>query len=366
MNNKESKTMNIRLIFYFAVLLMIPMVPSNSFALGTLSNTHIANTATAKYTVGTQNLTSTSTATDLVVDRKVIFTVSEVGGTYSTATAGMTNAALTFTVKNDSNAPLDFLLNFSHRTGGADPPPLNGTDTFDATGIKFFLDSNGNGVFDPSVDTTQVTFLDGIAPDAIVTVFVVGDIPSSQVDGAISSGTLQATAAEGSVAGTQGATLTATTGGNTTGMDTVFADLAGLASGDIARDGKHSALDGYKVVMPTVAVMKAFSVIDDPVNGTSMPLAIPGATVEYCINVQNNGSVSATSITVEDIIEAGTTFKSGSIVTGATATNGVCTGGTAQADGTLFSGGNKVTITISSLGAGASTAFRFRVTINAQ
>ena len=365
-NKKDSRTMNIRRsVIYLAVLLMIPMGALNAYALGTLANTMIANTATAKYTVGTQNLTASSTPTTLVVDRKVIFTVSEVGGTYGTSTAGMTNSALTFTVKNDSNATLDFPLNFSHRTGGTDPPPLGGTDTFDATNIKFFRDSNGNGVFDPLVDTTQVTFLDGIAPDTIVTVFVVGDIPSNRVDGDISSGTLRATAAEGGAAGTQGATLSATIGGNTNSMDTVFADLAGADPADTARDGEHSALDGYKVVMPTVAVMKTFSVIDDPVNGTSTPLAIPGATVEYCIEVRNNGSTSATNIVVEDIIQTGTTFKRGSIVTGATATNGVCTGGTAQADTGLISG-STVTITIPSLGAVASTAFRFRVTINAQ
>ena len=84
----------------------------------------------------------------------------------------------------------------------------------------------------------------------------------------------------------------------------MFNEAAGTETGDVVRDGKHSARDSYTVSAPTLAVSKISWVIDDPINGTTNPKMIPGATVGYCITVTNTGSAAADSVTVTDILTA--------------------------------------------------------------
>ena len=53
------------------------------------------------------------------------------------------------------------------------------------------------------------------------------------------------------------------------------------------------------------AADKTSRIIDDPVNGTTNPKAIPGATIEYCIVVSNaSGAATGTNIDVNDELPA--------------------------------------------------------------
>ena len=67
-------------------------------------------------------------------------------------------------------------------------------------------------------------------------------------------------------------------------------------------------------------VVKSSSVLTDPINGSTSPKAIPGAEVQYTIQVINNGIgvADADSIVITDVVPANTTMyvdTAGSAVT---------------------------------------------------
>lgn len=329
-----------------------------AFASGTTAGSTITNTATVSYQVGGVTQNSTTASDTLTVDRKINLTVAEVGTTTTSVTPGQTSAVTTFTVTNTSNATLDFALTAVQPVGGA--AAHGGTDSFDVTNVRIYVDTNANGVFDVGTDT-QVTYLDELAADASRTVFVVSDVPLGLANGAVAGVTLTATGREGGAAATQGAALTQTAGANTAGMDTVFADTAGAT--DASRDAAFSARDDYTVLTATLSVVKSSAIISDPVNGTTNPKMIPGAVIQYCIAVTNAaGGADATSVAVSDPLPSQVTYDS----TYGIKLNGTVVTGTCQTDGTA--GGsfasNTVSGTIASLPAGSTKTVLFRATIN--
>jgi uncharacterized repeat protein (TIGR01451 family) len=370
----------------FAVTGLISLVTAQgAYAAGTVAGGTIANVATVDYQVG--NVPQTQVSSNSVtfrVDRKINMTVAEVGGAPTSSAPGSSGQVTLFTVTNNSNTTLDFRLTGA-QDDGAPPSPFTGTDNFDVIGVQVFVDSNANGVYEPALDTA--TFIDELAPDAVRNVFVVASVPLARVNGDRSGVSLTATAAgaasnvaaeNGTVptVGTLAADSTQTAGADSaTNVDTVFADVAGRV--EAARSGSHSAYDQYFVASATITVTKTATVISDPFNLTTNPKAIPGATIEYCIQVANTGGASATSVQVTDAMPANTTFVAGSLFAGGTVTGGVCNAdGTAEddnntgADETDPNGANfdtgttTVTATIPSVAASATTTARFRVTIN--
>lgn len=329
-----------------------------AFAAGTTAGSTITNSVTVAFQVGGVSQTGTSASDTLTVDRKVNLTVAEVGTTTTTVSPGAASQVTTFTVTNSSNAVLDFALTATQQSGGAGAH--SNTDSFDVTNVKIYRDANANGTFDSATDTL-VTYLDEVAADATTTLFVVADVPLSLTTGSVAAVTLTATGREGGASGSQGAALVQTTGGNTSGMDTVFADGAGAT--DSARDAAFSAKDDYTIFAAALSATKTSRVVSDPVNLTSNPKMIPGATIEYCIAISNAaGSATATTVTVNDPLPANITYDS----TFGIKTNGTVASGTCQADGTgtgTFAS-NTVTGTLSSVAAGETKTVLFRATIN--
>jgi uncharacterized repeat protein (TIGR01451 family) len=263
----------------------------------------------------------------------------------------------TFTVTNTSNAVLDFALAVAQPTTGTGAH--GGTDTFDTTNVKIYVDTNGNGTYDAGTDL-QVTYLDELAADASKTVFVVADIPAVQVNGDVAGVTLAATAKAGGTAAAQGGALSETTGANTAAMDTVFADAAGATDG--ARDAAFSARDDYTVLGALLSVIKSSTIISDPINGTTNPKFIPGAVIQYCIAVINgSGGASATSVAISDPLPSTVTYVASSIKLNGTVASGVC-----QTDGTAggaFATGT-VSGTLASVPTGTTKTLVFQATIN--
>ena len=251
---------------------------SPALAAGTTAGATITNTVTVNYTVGGAAQTAKTAADAFIVDRKVNLMVAEVGTTTTSVAPGESAAVTTFTVTNNSNAALDFALAVAQQTGGAGAHA--NTDTFDASTVTIYLDSNNDGVYTAGTDAA-VAYLDELAADATKTVFVVASIPLNQTTGAVAAVTLTATGREGGTAGSVGAALVQTAGANTASMDTVFADLAGAT--DAARDAAHSAKDDFTVSAAALTVLKTSKIISDPFNNTTNPKPIPGATIEYCI-----------------------------------------------------------------------------------
>ena len=330
-----------------------------AFAAGTTAGTTITNTATVDFQVGGVSQVQQSTSNNFVVDRKINLLVEEVGTVTTNVVPGQANAVTTFQLTNSSNEVLDFALTATQIAGGT--AAHGGTDTFNANNVRIYRDNTVTGTVGSwDAGDTLVTYIDELVTDTAIRLFVVADIPTGLANNAVAGVTLRATAREGATPGTQGGAITETTGANTAGKDTVFADIAGVA-GDIARDASHSDDDDYTVQTATLAVTKTSRVISDPFNNTSNPKLIPGAVVEYCIAVANTGSADATSVLINDPVPGQLTFNAGTILL-----NGTVTGGTCNADGAA--GGSyaapNVSGTIATVAAGATRTLVFRATVN--
>jgi uncharacterized repeat protein (TIGR01451 family) len=350
-------TRTMRLFASASLLAVAAFAASPASAAGTTAGATITNTVTVDFKVGGVSQTQQSASDSFTVDRKVNLTVAEVGSTTTSVSPGQAAAVTAFTVTNASNATLDFALAVSQPSGGT--AAHGGTDNFNVSNIKLYVDTNSNGAYDAG--DTLVTYLDQITADTIVTVFVVTDVPLGRATNDVADVRLTATAAEATASGSLGATVVQTSGANTSGMDTVFADTN--ASGNVAGDGAAFADDDYTILAAALTATKTSTIISDPVNGTTNPKMIPGAVVEYCIAVANAaGSATATNINISDTLPTATTYLSAFGIK----VNGTVTGATCNADGTAggtFASG-VVSGTLSDIAAASASTLVFRVTIN--
>lgn len=117
-------------------------------------------------------------------------------------------------------------------------------------------------------------------------------------------------------------------------------------------------------------IAKTSSIVGDPVNGTTNPKAIPGATMRYCLLVTNGGSATATAIYVADPLPATTSFVPGSLRSGMS-----CAGATTVEDDNATGAdesdpfgaaiaGTTVSASTAALGPGSAFATVFDVTVN--
>jgi uncharacterized repeat protein (TIGR01451 family) len=332
-----------------------------AFAAGTTAGTTITNTATVDYQVGGVAQGQQSASNNFTVDRKINLLVEEVADLTTTVVPGQANAVTTFELTNLSNETLDFALTATQIAGGT--ASHGGTDSFDADNVRIYRDNTASGTIGSwdAGDTLITNYIDELVVDTAIRLFVVADIPAGLANNAVAGVTLRATAREGGTIGAQGAAITETTGANTAGKDTVFADVTAGVAGDAARDGSHSDNDDYTVQTATLAVTKTSRVISDPVNATTNPKLIPGAVIEYCVAVANSGSAAATSVVITDPVPGQLTFNAGSILLGGTVTGGTCdfngaTGGSYAAP--------NVSGTIASIAAGTASTLVFRATVN--
>jgi hypothetical protein len=303
-----------------AVALILGFATSGVHAAGTASGTSISNQATLNYSVGGVGQTAinsddpsvggTSDPTTFVVDNKVNLTVAEVSGSATSVAPGASAQVTQFTVTNNGNTTQDFLLSTSQPVGGT---LFTFTDNFNTTACTIHPDTNNNGLDDDATATT----IDNLAADGSRNVWVHCDIPAGQANNDFSIVALTAEARDA----TTGGALTQTVGGNTSGVDIVFADTAG--TDDAARDAKSSARDGYRVQSAILSVSKTVSIICDPFNSTTNPKNIPGAVVRWTIVVSNSVSsgASATLSTISDALNGNLTFDP-DLITGGGGTAG--------------------------------------------
>jgi hypothetical protein len=333
-----------------------------ALAAGTQAGTTITNTVTVNYKVGGTSQTAQTASNAVTVDRKVNIAMTTAAATTSVA-PGSTAQVTAFTLTNTSNDTLDFILGVTQQSGGS--AQHGGTDVFDSTNVKIYLDNNANGSVDGG--DTLITYLDEIAPDTTKNILVVSDIPIAQTNGQVAGIVLSAQAAAGGSAGSQGTAISATSGANTTGVDNVLADTAGAT--DAANDGKYSIKGDYTVSAPVLTITKVSKLISDPINLTTNPKAIPGATIEYCIVVANAaGGATATNLGISDTLPSTIAYSSGyGIFINGTAT-GSAPNYTCNADGSAGgsynSGTTTVTGSLNDLAAGSTATVRFRATIN--
>ncbi|HBG04141.1 MAG: hypothetical protein A2075_01160 [Geobacteraceae bacterium GWC2_58_44] len=270
----------------------------------TPAGTEITNEATLAYKVGGfVQPTSTSTQTKFNVDRKVNFNVTNVPASFIDVLPGSTDQALKFTVTNQGNDTQDFDLTVAQLTGGT---VFGATDNIDAAGVRLYLD-NGSvaGSFDSGdTDITAGHLLDEVAQDATVTVFIVGNFPTPQINANVAGLTLAATALHGHGAGAGAVIDGAVTDINGTvpgnAIFTVFADTG--------RDNSELVAGAFRITAPVLTVNKLSRVIWDPVNFNATPRSIPGSYVQYEITIANAGTAlaSANLTTIQDLLNGNT------------------------------------------------------------
>lgn len=345
---------------------------------GTAANSSISNTASVSYNVGGIAQTPVTSAADVfTVDRKIDLVVTTQDSAAVSVSPGQTNAVTRFTVTNNSNATIDFLLAATQQAGGT--AKFTGNDTADVNNVRIYVETNGTAGW--QAGDTLASSLAAVASGDAVTVYVVSDAPLTLTQGQIATMILTATAASGATAvggtpagtaGTGGTALAQTPAGTANGkttMETVFADAQAEAqTGDGLKDGKHAARSDYIVAAPSLSIAKYSRVISDPFSGAASPRAIPGAVVEYCIVVSNAaGAATADAVTVSDVIPTQVTYLASSIyLNGAfNGTDGCAgTGGTAGTDGANWNAGTTtVSNNFGSVAAGVSRTLRFQATI---
>ena len=328
---------------------------SPASAAGTTQGTWITNNVSVAYQVGgvAQN---PATATDkFLVDRKVVLAVADLGATTTTVSPGQTAAVTGFTITNSSNDSMNFKLTLTQQVGGASAH--GGTDDFNVTAPALYVDTNGNGVYDPGVDQPVAgSTISGVAADTSVTVFVVSNIPLGLNTNDVADVRLAAAAVDGT--GTQ---YTTTAGGDTPGVVATVCAEQNTADGNVKNDCADWADNDYTVLAAALTATKTDTVVSDPIDGTTNPKRIPGAVVQYCIAVTNAaGGAAASNVSISDTLPAQTTFVANSIKVNATVSGGTCTGGSA---GGSFAGG-VVSGTLGNIAAGSSSGLSFQVTIN--
>lgn len=119
-----------------------------------------------------------------------------------------------------------------------------------------------------------------------------------------------------------------------------------------------------------LSLTKVSSVISNPINLTSNPKAIPGATISYCILANNAGSGTATNLGFSDLLPANITYVPGSIRSG----TACATAATVEDDDASDAGevdgitasfaGTTLSATAARMGPTASYAITFQATIN--
>jgi len=294
------------------------LLGQQALAAGTLAGTIVSNQAIVDYDVNGADQTDivstaagsppgTGDATTFRVDNKVDFSLVTLDTALQTTGLNDTDVPTLFRLTNEGNSVQDFRLtpdNLPDTT--ADPFAGPNPDNIDMAALVAYVD-DGDGIWEPGGDDSDL-FVDELAPDATVDIWVAGTGPAAGATGDVAVVDLDATVRAGGTAGTEGAAVSQDAGDldDPDAVQTVFAD--GIASGPGLGDGVETAQSGYQISTAALAITKSVAVISDPFNDTTNPKAIPGAILEYTITVVNSGTQDADDIVITDAIDALLTF----------------------------------------------------------
>jgi uncharacterized repeat protein (TIGR01451 family) len=314
-----------------SVVLLAALASSGAQAAGTIAGTDITNIATASYDSGGTPVDIQSNAVVIKVDELLdVTTVSSDPGDVST-TNGATNVVSTFRITNTGNGSEQFRLT---------PNVTSGGDDFNPTLSQVVLDTNGNGLYDPGVDTIYVAGNNDptLAPDQSATVFVLTNVPVNQVNG--DRAQVQLTAA-------------AVTGTGAPG--TTFAN-AGQGGGNavVGSTGADADASGFLAVQAASITLAKSATVSDPFGGTT---SVPGSIITYTLlaTISGNGSLSNVSIT--DPIPTGSTYVAGSMTLQAVAVTDA-----ADTDEGNFNG-SRISVSLGNVAAGQTRTVTFRVRV---
>lgn len=348
------------------IALISVMVPAAVWALGTTAGTGITNSVSVNYTIGGVPGSAIVSSATFTVGMRVNGTVTRQNAAFVDVAGGATGAYLTFLVTNTTNTSLDFGL--VSQTASTNPFTGTASDFAAPPALTAYVDSNGNSVYDSGVDTATFS---AISSDASVTVFLVGNIPAGELNGAIQAYSLTAVA-RGAGTGGGAATNLAEGAGTYNSVDVVFGDAGnGTVTGDAARDARISDRSAFRITALTVN--KTAAVYWDPFNLFATPRAIPGAILTYTVTISNPGAANATSVSISDALGAlpvtfATQFDDGvdscgageGIVVDNLCYTNAADGGTPDAN----EAGGTISVSGMTVNAGATTVIKYQVTVN--
>ena len=283
-------------------------------ALGTDAGVTVSNQATVAYTVNTEAQTpiesdpagnSTPGAgnpTEFLVDRRVDFTITEIGGLHTEVSPGDAQAFTEFQLTNNGNAIMDFDLNLVDLTSG--DAAVHGELDTDDTMTNFQIRvANGDGAAGVPDYATDLDFVDELGEEGVVVIYVFADAGALLPNDAYDNFTLNATAADdANAAATPGvldALLTESPGADDpTLIESVFANASGADGSGNATEGDD---DGFHVNSAELVITKIATVISDPFGSGK---ALPDAVIEYTVTIDNSaGNAIAENVVLTDTIQ---------------------------------------------------------------
>jgi hypothetical protein len=308
----QTRQQNIGRAAIVATALMFS-VANNAMADGTLSGTSVGNIATINYSVDgtaqpevgsteTGNTSGPGTETTFLVGTTINLTLTETNTTFTSVAAGSVQQATSFTLTNLGNDTQGYTLQAANSALAA----FTQSDAFDVTTFAYYIDVNSDGLLD--VSDTLITSVNSLAPDISIDLLVTATIPVSEADSTQSTISLTAVTTTNNTTNVVVETAGAY---DSTVVQIVFSDpsttATGTDPGQVEGDASAVALSAYRVLTAALTVSKTTAVYSDPANGTTAPKAIPGAIITYTITIVNNGSGTATGISITDIVNEITT-----------------------------------------------------------
>lgn len=299
---------------------------------GTPAGTSIDNVATATWDGpgGTQAVTSN--VVRLRVDELLGVVVASGEAGPVAANNGDMSRPHRFQITNAGNGPETFALSSMSAIGG---------DDFDPALVSIVIDANGNGAYDPGVDTVHAPGANGpiLQPDQSLSVFILANMPGTAANGA--RGTIRLTATAMTGTGPAGTTFA---GAGQGGGDAVVGTTTARAQGDGL----------YALASVGVTFVKS-AVVADPFGGTR---AVPGSIISYALRADLAGSGTLTNLRLTDTIPAGTTYQPGSITL-----DGAAFTDASDGDAGAFAN-NAIAVVLPTAAAGASHVITFKVRID--
>lgn len=324
-------------VFGFALCAAVTTITAPSaFAAGTLAGTDIENIAEATYDTPSGPVTIQSNTVVIKVDELLDVTVDWSDPGDVTTSPGATGNVLTYQVTNTGNGSEAFALTVNTTNGG---------DDFDPSLTQIVLDTNGNGVYDPGVDTVYVPGTNDpvLAPDQSIRIFVITSTPVGVTDGNRADVSLTAVARTGS-----GAPGTSFAGAGQGGGNAV-----------VGSTGADASDNGFLAVQAASITLVKSATIADPFGGNR---PVPGAIITYSIIANVSGSGSLANLVITDPIPVGTTYEVNTIThqTGVTPPAGLTDA--ADSDAGVFDG-TRVTVSAGTVPAGQTRTVTFKVKI---
>ena len=267
--------------------LLLLALPASVLAVGVPAGTVITNQAQVSALINGSPVNEVSNPAAFTVDEVLDLTLTWQDTANIIVHEGDTNQMLTFLLANTGNGTEAFNLTIDNSIAG---------EQFDPQNPAAYLDTNGNGSYDPGIDQPydSSTNLPTLAADQGINLFVFNDIPNGLNDGDLGTSRLIAAAETGS--GIPGTVFPPASPGNPH-------SITGASGARASDDGL------YEITNATVTLTKSVQV-DDP-DGGNQPVS--GATLTYSVLVEVGGSGTAASLLVSDQIPTNTTYVPGSM-----------------------------------------------------